>query len=76
MWQSKRTGIENKWFALTGRVVDVRIEMDGDLHIALQDATEDNPGMVVCEVPPKLRWFEIRKTVFSWTRTRFPLQIR
>src|SRR5947207_9822512 len=22
-WQSKRTGIENKWFALTGRVVEI-----------------------------------------------------
>src|SRR5947209_8322431 len=29
---SKRTGIENNWFALTGRVVDVKVEMDGDLH--------------------------------------------
>src|SRR5262245_5071983 len=28
--QSERTGIENKWFALTGRV-----EEDGDLHIPL-----------------------------------------
>src|SRR5207244_5565434 len=39
MCQSERTGIENMRFALTGRVVDVRIEMDGDLDIALQDAT-------------------------------------
>src|SRR5437762_3088536 len=37
-WQSERTGIENKWYALTGRVVAVRVEADGDLHIALQDA--------------------------------------
>src|SRR5689334_23077330 len=49
MWQSERIGIENKWFALTGRVVDVRIEMDGDLHIALQDATGNRPGIVVAE---------------------------
>jgi hypothetical protein len=26
--QSERTGIENKWFALTGRVVAVKIEAD------------------------------------------------
>src|SRR5438093_12898339 len=25
-WQSERTGIENKWFALTGRVVTVKVE--------------------------------------------------
>jgi hypothetical protein len=37
--QSKRTGIENEWYALTGRVVAVKAETDGDLHIALQDAT-------------------------------------
>jgi hypothetical protein len=28
-WQSDRTGIENKWFALTGRVVAVKVEADG-----------------------------------------------
>src|SRR6266496_567342 len=73
---SSRTGIENNWFALTGRVVAVKVETDGDLHIALQDATGDKPGIVVVEVPEKPQWCEIRKTVFSWTRTRFPLHIR
>ena len=38
---SERTGIENNWFALTGRVVAVKVEADGDLHIALSDATGD-----------------------------------
>src|SRR5439155_8128898 len=33
MWQSERTGIESKWFALTGRVVAVKDETDGDIHI-------------------------------------------
>jgi hypothetical protein len=74
--QSERTGIENKWFALTGRVVAVQVEADGDLHIALGDATDQKPGIVVCEVPAGPTWCEIRKTVFSWTRTRFPLHIR
>jgi hypothetical protein len=31
---------------------------------------------VVCEVPAKPQWCEIRTTVFGWTRTRFPLHIR
>ena len=35
--QSERTGAENKWFALTGRVVALRVESDGDLHIALAE---------------------------------------
>jgi hypothetical protein len=58
--QSERTGIEQKWFALTGRVVAVKVEADGDLHIALQDATGDKPGIVVCKVPPKPQWCEVR----------------
>ena len=73
---SERTGIENKWFALTGRVFAVQVEADGDLHIALGDATEPRPGIVVCEVPAEATWCEIRKTIFSWTRTRFPLHLR
>jgi hypothetical protein len=70
--QSERTGIENKWFALTGRVVALKVETDGDLHIALQDAAGDKPGIVVVEAPAKPQWCSIRETVFSWTRTRFP----
>jgi hypothetical protein len=74
--ESERTGIENNWFALTGRVIAVKVEMDGDLHIALADATGDKPGIVVAEVPAKQQWCSIRETVFSWTRTRFPLHIQ
>ena len=70
--QSERTGIENNWYALTGRVVALKVEGDGDLHIALQDATGDKPGIVVVEVPAKPQWCEIRNTVFSWTHARFP----
>jgi hypothetical protein len=74
--QSERTGIENNWFAITGRVVAMKVETDGDLHIELQDATADKAGIVVVEVPAKPQWCEIRQTVFAWTRTRFPLHIR
>ena len=42
----ERTGIENQWFALTGRVVALKVEADGDLHIALQDATGEKPGIL------------------------------
>jgi hypothetical protein len=61
---------------MISRVVAVKVEADGDLHVALQDATGDKPGTVVVEVPAKPQWCEIRQTVFSWTRTRFPLHIR
>src|SRR5438552_10388436 len=29
---------EQKWYALTGRIVDAKVEADGDIHIALVDA--------------------------------------
>ena len=70
--QSERTGIENKWYAITGRVVALKAETDGDLHIELQDATGDKPGIVVVELPPKPQWCEIQKTVFSLASTQFP----
>ena len=56
----------------TGRVLAVKAETDGDLHIELQDASGDKPGIVIVEVPAEPQWCEIRNTVFSWSRTRFP----
>jgi hypothetical protein len=53
----------------SGRVVAVKAETDGDLHIELQDATGDTPGIVIVEVPAKPQWCEIRNTVFAWART-------
>jgi hypothetical protein len=29
------------WFALTGLIIDLRVEADGNIHIALKDATVD-----------------------------------
>ena len=37
---------EEKWYALTGRVVDAKVEADGDIHLALQDADSKNAGTV------------------------------
>ena len=70
--ESKRIPGEEKWYALTGRVVALKVEADGDLHIAVKDATGDKPGIVVVEVPAKPQWCEIRNMVFSWTATKFP----
>jgi len=54
--QQERIGIENNWYALIGRVVAVKVEADGDLHIALSDATGDKPGIVVVEIPLGPQW--------------------
>ena len=59
--RSERTGIENNWFALTGRVVAVKVEMDGDLHLAVQDATGEKTGIVVCG-----RLIVLRAPNFGW----------
>ncbi len=71
--QSERTGIENNWYALTGRVVAVKAEKDGDIHIAIQAVTGDKPGIVVVEVPAKPQWCEIRNTVFSLDADAIPV---
>jgi hypothetical protein len=36
---------EQKWYSLTGRVVDPRAEEDGDLHIALANVNGDKPKL-------------------------------
>jgi hypothetical protein len=75
---SERIWSEEKWYGVTGRVVELRAEADGDLHIALQDATGDKPGIVVAEIPakPHKKWCELRKIVFSWTHPKFPFRVR
>jgi len=73
---SERTGREQNWFSLTGRVVAMKVEADGDLHIELSDATGDKQGIVVVEIPLGPQWCDIRTTVFGWTPTRFPFQTR
>jgi hypothetical protein len=56
---------EEKWYALTGRIVDAKVEADGDIHIALEDATGNNVGTVSAEIPVGPKWCEIRQTVFG-----------
>ena len=75
---SGRIAVEQKWYAVTGRVVELRAEPDGDLHVALQDATGDKPGIVVAEISakPHKRWCELRKIVLSWTHPKFPFRVR
>ena len=71
-----RMASEQKWYALTGRVVDIRVEADGDIHVALKDATGKKTGTVGVEVPVGTRWCKIRAKVFSWTNAKFPFAIR
>ena len=67
---------EQKWYALAGRVVDLKVESDGDIHIALVDANGNNVGTVSAEVPVGPKWCEIRQTVFGWTTQNFPFSVK
>jgi hypothetical protein len=62
-----RLPTEEKWYALTGRVVDAKVEADVDIHIALQDAIGKAIGTVSAEIPVGPKWCEVRQTVFGWT---------
>jgi hypothetical protein len=66
---------EEKWYALTGRIVDAKVEADGDIHIALEDATGSNVGTVSAEIPVGPKWCEIRQAVFGWTTQKFPFGV-
>jgi hypothetical protein len=66
-----RQGLENTWFAVTGRLTKVKLEDDGDLHLTLEDVGK--PGRVVVEIPLGDRWCALRTKVFSWAAATFPL---
>ena len=72
----ERMPSEQKWYALTGRVVDAKVEADGDIHIALQDASGDGVGTVSAEIPVGPKWCEIRQIVFGWTTQKFPFSVK
>ena len=73
---TERMPSEQKWYAPTGRIVDVKVEADGDIHIALVDATGNNVGTVSAEIPVGPKWCEIRQTVFGWTAQKFPFTVK
>jgi hypothetical protein len=74
-----RSGREKDWFEITGKVVLVKAEQDGDLHIQLVDADGGSMVNLVVEVPVRQHtgvspWSDIRTEVFGWTNTTFPLR--
>ena len=75
-YTEERMPSEQKWYALTGRVVDLKVEADGDIHIAFQDANGNNVGTVSAEIPVGPKWCEIRQTVFGWTTQKFPFSVK
>lgn len=67
-------GKEQQWFELTGKVVLVKCEEDGDLHVQLEMANGNGGINVVAEVPVGPAWDAIREEIFSWGRVKFPCE--
>jgi hypothetical protein len=79
--RTPRVGREKEWYELTGKVVLVKAEEDGDLHIHLGDPRGRGRLEVVVEVPvdhghPDSAWSRIRKTVFGWSSQDFPFETK
>ena len=58
---------EERWYKVTGRVTEVRVQQDGDIHFELTDATGRKRGHILAEVPIANQWCDLRKIVFGWT---------
>jgi hypothetical protein len=71
-----RIASEQKWYNLTGRVVSVKVEADGDITLVLQDADGKKAGSVNAEIPVGSIWCELRQTVFGWTTQSFPFSFK
>jgi len=71
-----RIGAEQKWYNLTGRLVSVKVESDGDITLVLKDADGKKAGSVNAEIPVGSEWCELRKLVFGWTTQSFPFSFK
>jgi hypothetical protein len=71
-----RIPAEQKWYSLTGRLVSVKVEADGDITLVLKDADSKKAGSVNTEIPVGPEWCELRKLVFGWTTQSFPFSFK
>jgi hypothetical protein len=71
-----RIAAERKWYNLTGRLVTVKVEDDGDITLVLNDAEGKKAGTVGAEIPVGPTWCELRQTVFGWTTQSFPFTFK
>jgi hypothetical protein len=74
--KQERIPAENQWYAVTGRIVEIRAEEDGDLHLVLEDAAGQKRGRMVTEIPLEAKWCPLRTQVLSWTDVSFPFETR
>ena len=71
-----RIAAEQKWYNLTGRLVRLKVEADGDITLVFKDADGKKAGSVNAEIPFGPTWCELRQTVFGWTTQSFPFSFK
>jgi hypothetical protein len=59
---------EKQWCKVTGRVTEVRVQADGDIHFEMADVSSGRRGHILAEVPLGGQWCDLRTAVFSWTK--------
>lgn len=67
---------EQKWYALTGRVVDAKVEADGDIHIALVVPTETTLELSAPKFPLAQSGARFGKQCLAGRRRLFPSALR
>jgi hypothetical protein len=65
---NRKSPEEQRWYKVTGRVTEVRVQQDGDIHFELADATGRKRGHILAEIPISDQWRDLRKMVFGWTK--------
>ena len=71
-----RIAPEQKWYNLTGRLANLKVEADGDITLVFKDADGRKAGSVGAEIPVGPQWCELRKLVFGWTTQSFPFSFK
>src|SRR5205809_4403465 len=66
-----RIAAEQKWYNLTGRVVNLKVEADGDITLVLKNADGKKAGSVNAEIPVGPAGCELRKLVSVGRRRAF-----
>jgi hypothetical protein len=64
---SRKDPEEQRWCKVTGRVIEVRVQADGDVHFEMEDVSGTRRGHILAEVPLGDAWCKLRTAVFSWT---------
>jgi hypothetical protein len=63
--KSPRQPQEQQWYKIKGRIVDVRVQADSDIHFELEDENGIKRGHILAEVPLGSQWCELLENRFQ-----------